>query len=423
MSGRESDPKRPKLASVGSPEAVSHETLWAHLRSASPLIISVTVATFLLHHFGWLNPLETSSLDFLVRLREPVKPEFVWLVAITDDDYAERKLFNKKSPLDPVHLNRVIKAIADGNPRVIGVDVDTGDSKGVRPETGVPIVWGQRMTSTEDSHERKRLPVLGNEQPQPGANELGIFAIPADADNVVRRFKRKIPVGDGEFDSMPWAVTKAYCRAVLADASAAADHERCREILDSESRTKFRPPLVLAFSEPRHREVHFLSASDLLGIAATDGWKHNAPIKGKIVMLGGTFALSGDVSHETPLGPRAGVELISDAIETELQGPPTTPLSEVLMVFFELIGGYFLTAWHFFSKKWSSVILRILAVPVLALGSSLLAFWSLAYWANFIPVLAGVLLHELHEHFKNHRDLVREIDGLKRKARSRKPKG
>ena len=87
------------------------------------------------------------------------------------------------------------------------------------------------------------------------------------------------------------------------------------------------------------------------------------------------------------------------------------------MVFFELIGGYLLTAWHFFSKGWSAVTLRIMAVPVLAMASSFFAFSSLAYWANFIPVLSGVLIHELYEHFKHHRDLVREIHQLKAKKR------
>ncbi len=108
---------------------VQKRNLWAHLRSATWLILGVTVATFFLHHFGWLNPLETTSLDFLVRLREPVKPKYVWLVAITDQDYADPRLFKKTSPLDPQRLRELISAVAMLKPRVIGVDVDTTDSK------------------------------------------------------------------------------------------------------------------------------------------------------------------------------------------------------------------------------------------------------------------------------------------------------
>ncbi len=83
------------------------------------------------------------------------------------------------------------------------------------------------------------------------------------------------------------------------------------------------------------------------------------------------------------------------------------------MVIFEISGGYLLVAWHFFSKGWSAVTLRVIAVPVLAMASSFFAFSSLAYWANFVPVLAGVLIHELYEHFKHHRDLIREVRELK----------
>jgi CHASE2 domain-containing sensor protein len=118
------------------------------------------------------------------------------------------------------------------------------------------------------------------------------------------------------------------------------------------------------------------------------------------------------------------VQLFSDAIETELQARPITPLNEMLMIIFELLGGYLLTAWHFFAKDWSAVALRVLAVPVLAVSSSFLAFSSLAFWANFIPVLGGVVVHELWQHFKHHRNLVREMHEIRHKrSQSRKPRG
>jgi hypothetical protein len=55
---------------------------------------------------------------------------------------------------------------------------------------------------------------------------------------------------------------------------------------------------------------------------------------------------------------------------------------------------------------------------------SFFAFSSLAYWANFVPVLAAVIIHELYEHFKHYRDLIREVRELKNKTRrSRKYRG
>ena len=178
QSGAKKDPIGPK------------RKLWTNLTSLTLLIFGVTLVTFFLHHFGWLDRLEATSLDFLVRLREPVKPRYVWIVPITDSDYANPKLFRKTSPLDPEQLRDIISAIATLRPRVIGIDVDTSQSRGIRPETAMPIIWGQSVTPTEDADKRHTLPVLGGEQPQPTTNELGVCVMPADADGTVRRYRR-----------------------------------------------------------------------------------------------------------------------------------------------------------------------------------------------------------------------------------------
>jgi len=393
--------------------------LASHLRTATPLILGVTVLVFFAHHFGWLNPLETASLDFILRLRAPVRPEYVWLVAITDEDYANPELFGKTSPLNPEKLRTVIEAIAAGNPRVIGVDVDTSDSKGVRPVAGaVPIVWWQGVSESEHGHERHTVPVLGNEQPQPSADALGVYAIPEESDGAVRRYSRKVPVDRGQVDSLPWAVVKVYCRRVLKDPAAPVDLKRKFErVLRSEASRKYQKPMLLTFSEPSHREMRFMSASDVL--ANSDAWKRE--IRGKIVMLGGTFAASRDF-YRTALGTRTGVELLCDAIETELQQRPVTSLNELFMVLLELAGGYLLTIWHFISRNWSAFALRVLAVPLLALASSFLAFASFAYWVNFGTVLTGVLAHEVYDHFKHHRALVRRVHELEGAGVARKRK-
>jgi CHASE2 domain-containing sensor protein len=131
-------------------KSASHhgETLWSHLKSATPLILIISGATFLMHQFGWLEPLETSALDFMLRLNKPVKPQYVRVVAIDDKDY--ESLFHKQSPLDPEKVRRLIETIVTLKPRVIGVDIDTTDSRGVRPQetTRIPVIWGQRPSRT-----------------------------------------------------------------------------------------------------------------------------------------------------------------------------------------------------------------------------------------------------------------------------------
>jgi hypothetical protein len=117
------------------------------------------------------------------------------------------------------------------------------------------------------------------------------------------------------------------------------------------------------------------------------------------------------------------VQLFADAVETEIQRRPITTLNETSMVILEVLGGYSLALWHFVSKGWRAVTLRILLVPALAILFSFFAFSSLAYWANFIPVLVGVSTHELYEHFKHHRQLLREVQEIRQKLhRPRKRK-
>ena len=139
----------------------------------------------------------------------------------------------------------------------------------------------------------------------------------------VRRYERRIPVAEAEVDSLPWAVTKAFCRRIVRDETAASGLKvRCQKILDSERMKKYQRPVLLTFSEPSHTEVRILSASEVLHMAADDGWKNNRTFRDGIVMLGGTFALSGDVSYKTPLGTRAGVPVVFRCNRNRVAGPP-----------------------------------------------------------------------------------------------------
>src|SRR5271157_3217377 len=110
-------------------------TLWSHIKAAAPLVLIASGATFLIQQFGWLDGLETTNLDFMLRLREPVKPQYVWIVGIDNKDYED--LFRNHSPMDAETLRKLIGAVAALKPRVVGVDIDTTDSKGACPaDTG-----------------------------------------------------------------------------------------------------------------------------------------------------------------------------------------------------------------------------------------------------------------------------------------------
>ena len=96
-----------------------------HLVRALPVFLSITVLTLVLEHAGWLRGFETAALDTSLRLIKPITPRFVQIVSINEDDYVH--IFEGRSPLDAEKVTSLIEAIAEGDPRVIGVDIDTSD--------------------------------------------------------------------------------------------------------------------------------------------------------------------------------------------------------------------------------------------------------------------------------------------------------
>src|SRR5438067_540859 len=97
----------------------SRRSFWHHLLRAFPVFVGVTLLTLALEYAGWLRGFETTALDTWLRLLRPIKPQFVCVVAINEDDYL--RIFGGKSPLDPRSVMTLIRAIVEGQPAVIGV--------------------------------------------------------------------------------------------------------------------------------------------------------------------------------------------------------------------------------------------------------------------------------------------------------------
>ncbi len=67
--------------------------------------------------------LEAAARDWQASLRGSALDSSVVLVMINDNDY--RRYFGGQSPLEVHALDRLLRAIAAGKPRVIGVDLET----------------------------------------------------------------------------------------------------------------------------------------------------------------------------------------------------------------------------------------------------------------------------------------------------------
>lgn len=158
--------------------------------------------------------------------------------------------------------------------------------------------------------------------------------------------------------------------------------------------------------EGSHR-LHF-TASGVLDLADGPGWQTNSPIRDKIVLLGGAYAASDE--HHTPLGWMLGVEVLASIIETELQGGGTRPPNRMVIILMGILSG--LTLLLLFHHFWlgTAVLLSVIAIPILAMACSLVAFWSLAFWSYFVPVLIAILSQQLYDQAKEYRKrFVRQL--------------
>lgn len=375
-----------------------------HLLKAAPILVVVTLLTAWLSEHGLLRGFESAALDVWLQLKAPRPVDDLVIVSIDDTDY--RELWSRKSPLDRGVLQRLIDAVAAGGPRAVGVDLDTSDEtyRDLVVPAGVPFVWAREgipLAEPEEGghgHEGMKFtpgPVLGREGAEVSPEIRSALALmPQDRDGVIRRYRQRIPVGGegvapGEMDTLGQGVV----RAVPGHVEREADHH----------------PLVLNFAGDRYAFPR-IAARDVLAAAGSEGWRTAGPLKNKIVLIGGYYRAARD-EYITPVGPMAGVQLVAQAIESELHGGGIRSMSHGLMTILEILSGVLLVWINYRFRLGTALLLSLVAMPLLTLTGSLIAFSSLAFYFNFVPSLVGVWIHELYDHAKEYRAMHEELHG------------
>ena len=343
------------------------------------MFLAAVVATLILGRVGVLQQLETAALDFQMRLRAPAAPSQVAIVRISDDDY--RNLFESRSPLDAGRLQKLLEAIALGKPKAIGIDIDTSASQfqDLPVSLGTPpIVWARNGIFSNRDGRFHLQNVLGGKQPAPPS---GLAVLREDADGVVRRYQRVYPTNDDNaFPSLPWAmVSKLGSQLSGTQQELFINYVRTG---DGSGRVN-------------------LPASHVLELANSQGWQTDGPLKDKIVLLGGDYAVQDE--HQTPVGWMLGVEVLANVIETELQGGGTRPASRAVIGLLQVFDGLALLLLFQLYRLRTAFLFSMLSVPVLAVLCSLAASGSLAQWSYFAPVLLAVLLQQLYERMKDYK--------------------
>lgn len=356
---------------------------WQFLK-ATPVFVLTILITLVVGRAGLLRQLETTALDTQLRLHGvSAKQSDIAIVNITDDDYKE--LFKSKSPLDPMTLKTVLGAIALGNPKVIGVDIDTSAPRfqDLQAESGwPPIVWARAGIYSKVKSTLHLFDVVGGQRPAPLS---GAIMLKEDPDGALRRYSRTLKTEEGEFPSLPSVLAHQF-DPVHANAGNTEE-------------------LFISYTGS---EILHIGASQIIKFAKNPSWPENELIKDKIVLLGGAYEASDE--HDTPLGWKNGVDVLAYATETELEGGGPKPAPRSAIILLQIFDGVLLLLIFQLLRLRKAVLISLIALPVLSFICSVVAFRSVAFWAYFAPILIAVLAQQLYDHGKDyHKKLIKGL--------------
>jgi|GEM_PF-1356313 len=421
-----------------TPQGRREFVLAKRILNALPVVVLVSLLTFVLDHYGWLKSFETAALDRFFILRERVPARDVVMVEIDDGDY--QQLFHETSPLDPETLGDIIEAVAKNQPKLIAVDIDTSASvfKDMKISAAwPPVIWARgarpgggegrgdpvlsRLPADEDVFVPEK--ILGRVD-QPTDLLTGIALMPVDSDSQIRHLQREYPVTNGggatdsavKVESFHWAIVKKYCELARGD-------RRCEKLFPPRTETvgHGEDELILNLAIDPYAFETPIKVSRVLDEAGTGNVSGGSPVflslKDKIVLLGGKYKASRDY-YETPTGTKYGLDLTAIAVESELSGTGIRPAGHFTLIILEVLAGLTLVVFNYiFPHGWKHLI-ALAAIPLVALFGSFIAFSSLALWANFIPTLVATQIHVLYDKRAEAKQLEREVQDLRDRLKS-----
>jgi CHASE2 domain-containing sensor protein len=358
----------------------------------------------------WLvKRMETANLDALFRGKKLDVSKDIFVVSITDDDYNSPD-FNGVSPLNPASLIKIIDAILRCDPKVLGVDFDTSAWTNNRIDNhGVPIVWAREALG--ESGKLTLGKALG------GSEDIcsGMPAYFPDEDGFVREYKEFIEGAGGQFyPSMALNLAEVYKSPKGGGA--------CRRQVSKLGKNDSAASQLIDFLGQNYA-FDRLSSGALLQLANSESWMKSNPLKGKIVLLGGSYRAARD-AYPTPFGYLDGVDIIANTVQSRLPGSGLNHGPKWLTVFGYMEGVVLLAGLYFVPKAWS-LLITVLTGPIYALLINWLAFQWAGAFISFVPCLVGIFVHQAIAHAKAYRKLVRdnqELQSQVRELRERKTK-
>jgi adenylate cyclase len=313
---------------------------------------------------GYLESLQARALDLLIYLQSPRQPTGLVIVAIDD---AAFDALGRRQPLPRDYLARVLRGVTRAGAAVVGLDISLRTPSVPEDDRAMAGAIAELGARGE-----RRLVVAGTALPStgpladPAVGRLVMTSapdVPVDADAVVRRAVLRV----GGVPSFAAAVTNAPV---------------------PDPRTVYR----INFIGPAGSFLTIPSdAVAAIGDAGVDIAGDN-PLRGRTVLVGGTFADGRDV-HRTPYGLMPGVEIQANIVHMLATGSLVRPAGWLAGFTVQLVA-VFLAGLVMVAMRplWGTAVCLAGAL-VLGVPASYLAFSRGGYWVDFLlPVAVTSLL-------------------------------
>ena len=288
-------------------------------------------------------------------------------------------------------LIKAVKALADSNPKIILIDIDTSDKQSFPgpvelPDFGaVKVIWAVNADWDEANDSQTQALTLKSEGLL-GAkdNETlahGIARMPVGSDGFLRTWQRTFTVNGRTEKSLPQAAIDEYCQGC----SRAQDTAFARDYLF--------PKMNLREFVPASARVAKTLQANNTDCGAEDVTTPDPRLRDKIVLLGGFH--EGSDRHDTPWGTKFGTEMVANAIEEDLRHEPAGNLPTVLKWLLRVAIGIGVVALHHYFRPIWATVLTVLFLPIAVFLSGLLIFHFGDYELAVVPLVLGILIEQL----------------------------
>jgi adenylate cyclase len=308
---------------------------------------------------GYLESLQARALDLLIYLQSPRQPSGLVIVAVDDTAF---DALGRRQPLPRDYLARVLRGVTRAGAAAVGFDISLHTAGA--PEADDALA---RAIVEFAGRGERRFVVAGTSLPErgpladPGLARLVVTSapdVPVDPDAVVRRAVFRIGRAP--------AFAAAVANVPLADSWAVY-------------RINFIGPAGSFLAIPS-------DAVAAIGDLGVDIAGDN-PLRGRIVLVGGTFADGRDV-HRTPFGLMPGVEIQANIVHMLATGSFVRPAgwlaSFAVQLVAVLLAGLVMVAMR---PLWGTAVCFAGAL-IVGVPASYLAFSRGGYWVDFLLPVA-----------------------------------